>query len=333
MRGSARAVQCAFLLLAVAIAAPGCNIRKMALRETGKVMAAGSVALNREPDYEFARISMPASLKTVEVMLESLPDDPNMLMLLAQGYGAYAFLFLEDEVDLADEAGDTARVNGMKERAAGLYLRAQDFAARMFADPTLRKTLETADINAVKDRLAKLKKDDAPAVFWYAYAWIGRINLDQSNPERIGEVARVEAIIVRLADLYPDYYGGLPLLTAGGLFAARPPMFGGDLKRGREYIEKGIAVTQGRFLVGSFLLGRFYAIQAQDRALFCTKMAEIVAADATKMPEQVLMNNVAKRWAARWLGRADGLFTEGGCAVTAPAGGSTDNQEDDDELQ
>ena len=62
----------------------GCSVRRMALNQTSEVFKDGMVAVNEEPDYDFAGDAFPASLKTVEVMLVSVPDNPALLEMLAQ---------------------------------------------------------------------------------------------------------------------------------------------------------------------------------------------------------------------------------------------------------
>jgi len=107
-------------------------------------------------------------------------------------------------------------------------------------------------------------------------------------------------------------------------------MFGGDLARGRELFEAGLAASEGKFLLGHFLLAKYYAVQSQDAALFCAELQAVLAAPVDALPEQQLMNNVTRRWAARWMERASSLFaeSEAGCGGSEPA--AEDEGEDDD---
>jgi len=297
----------------------------MALGATGDVLRQGAVAMNEEPDHEIARQAFPPNLKTVEILLANDPENENFLFMLCQGYAAYTYLFVEDDIDVADGAGEVERVREMKERASALYLRAQAYGARILG-PELTATIEKGDMEQVRTALAAVEKETAPALFWYSFSWVGRINMDQSNPERIGELPRVELLMNRVSELEPGYHFGLPQLTAGAIYTSRAPMYGGDMEKGKALLDAGIASSQGKFLLGKFLLARYYAVQVQDTKLFCTMLEEVASAPADELPEQGLMNGVTKRWAARWLARAGDLFLDldGGC--TAPAG------EEDNEL-
>lgn len=308
----------------------GCSIRKMALRESAEVMQTGMAAVTRETDVELARLSFPANLKTLEILLESDPDSPIMLGLLAQGFASYAYLMLEDEIDVADAAFEMERVRKLKARASGIYGRAAGYALRRMNRPGLARAMEEGSLDDVRREAEALGKEDVAALFWFAFSRASRINLDQSNPALISELPKVDLLLQRVLDLEPGYFQGLPLLTAGVSFAGRAAMFGGDLPRGRKYLEQGIEVSGGRFLLGKFLLARFYAVQAQDAELFCRLLDEVASADPDFMPEQGLMNAVTRRWAARWLGRADDLFEHGPAVCREPEASGEDELEDDD---
>lgn len=307
----------------------GCSIRKMALKETAALLDDGMVAVYRSPDPENARTGLPGNLLTVEVLLESDPESRPLLLSLAQGYGAYTYLFVEDEIDRADAAGDMEQVRLLERRGERLYLHARSFALRWLDKPAFTQALlsgTSEEFAAIAK--AELSAEDVPGLFWLALAWSGRINLDQSNPARIGELPKAEVMLERSVALGADYFHGLPLLMSGVFYAARPEMYGGDLPRGRKLFEQGIKVSEGRFLLGKFLLGRYYAVQAQDQALFCRVMDEIVAQDLDALPEQRMMNTISRDWAERWMARSGGLFEAGACGAADEATGG--EAEDDD---
>ncbi len=331
--------RCVILLIAAAplAASTGCGwVQNIALDMTSEVLLEGSKAINEEPDPQMVRDSMPGNLKTVEVMLKANPGNLNLLYMLAQGFDAYTYLVVEDDIDLADAAGDTAKVRELRARASSLYARAQGYAAKLIRtkdtpSTEMRKTLETGTLDQVKAALAKLGKDDVPGLFWYTYGWTGRINVDQSNPERIAELPRVELLLGRILELDPGYFHGLPLVLSGSLYTSRGAMFGGDLPRGNALFERAVKASEGKFLLAKFTWARYYALQAQDKALFCRLLKEVVDAPTDLLPEQQMMNNVSQRWASRWMDRASSLFEDGqGCET--PETGSTETKEADDEL-
>ncbi|HOU55047.1 MAG TPA: TRAP transporter TatT component family protein [Myxococcota bacterium] len=319
------------------MALPGCQgVTKWALGYTGNILADGFQAIMEDPDVDLVRDSLPGNLKTVEVLLASSPYDPNLLYALAQGYGSYAWLVLEDEMDLAEAAGQGQRAEALRQRAQGLYRRTQVYAARMLtragrSEQDVLQGLEGPSEKATARLLGELDRPDARALFWYTFGWVSRINLDPANPERVSELPRVEQLMARVVELDPTYFYGLPLLLSGALYAGRAPMYGGDLERGRAFFEKAIAASQGRFLVTRFAYGRYYGVQAQDRELFCRMMNEVLEAPEDLLPEQQMMNNVTRRWAKRWRERASSLFEESqDCPPVGGQGKEAESQEVDD---
>jgi hypothetical protein len=309
-----------FLLMA-----SGCGaIKRYALDMTGAVLLEGSRAINEEPDFEMVRDSFPGNLKTVEVMMAANPGNLDMLYMAGEGFAAYTYLVIEDDIDLADAAGDAKKVAQLKTRASALYLRAQNYTAQLNRTKDtpsfeVRKILETGTPDQMKELLAKFVKKDVPGLFWYTFSWVGQVNLDQSNPARISDLPRIEALINRIIELDPLYYNGLPMIIAGSVYS-RGALFGGDLPRGNTYFERGVKASDGKFLIAKFNWARYYALQAQDKALYCKLLQEVIDAPSTLLPEQQMMNNVSQRWASRWIGRASSLFEEGqGCVTQAPA--------------
>jgi hypothetical protein len=333
-RGTARRLATVFAA-ATLLSAAGCSgITQWALGYTGGILRDGIVAINGETDFEMIRWGLPGNLKTIEILVTNSPYDQNLLYMTAQGYIAYAYLVVEDDVDLADAAGNAARVKELKARASVLYARGQAYAARMLVRPgrslqDVTTALMGPDVEKTRHLLGELSREDVSALFWYTYGQAGRINMDSSNPERIAELPRVELLLSRLVELDPGYFNGLPLILSGSVFAGRGAMFGGNLPKAKEFFDRAVKEAGGKFLLSRFTYARYYALQAQDRPLFCRLMNEVAEAPADLLPDQGLMNSVSQRWARRWRDRAPTLFEDGqGCA--APA--TNDSKEGDDGL-
>ena len=87
---------CSFLLILTA-----CNIQKLTVNTTSKVLAKAQPSMKQESDYEMAARAIPASLKTVEGFHMVDPENQTLVKILAEGYCQYATGFIEDEWELA----------------------------------------------------------------------------------------------------------------------------------------------------------------------------------------------------------------------------------------
>src|SRR5207247_2144990 len=116
----------------------------------------------------FARAAAPGQIKTAEGLLETIPDDRDLLLVVAQGYTEYTFGFIEDELESLPRgepgANAPARV-ALTGRATALYDRALDFALRYLAtfDGGFREVFRRGG-PPLEQALSRLAKDSTPGV-------------------------------------------------------------------------------------------------------------------------------------------------------------------------
>src|SRR5262249_60630560 len=123
-------------------------------------------ALEGEDDVAFARAAVPGQIKSAEGLLETLPDNRDLLEVVAQGYGEYAFGFLEDELESLPPGPEHATERlALRSRATALYDRSLGFSPRALAtfDPRFPQTLREGG-PALEGALARLPADSATAL-------------------------------------------------------------------------------------------------------------------------------------------------------------------------
>jgi len=264
-----------FVLVSILLA--GCSVKLTALRVTADLLDRGVTALYEETDVIYARESMTSHLKLMEALLKNDPFNKKILLNLAQGFGGYAFLFLEDE---------------NPDRARYFYMKGRDFGRRLLA------LGENNPPNA----------SDAPALFWTAYCWGGWASLSLDNPDAVADLPKVEAMVKKADELHPGYfYGGTDLLL-GAYYGSRPKMFGGDLEKSKNHFEKAIKITSVKFLMAQVLYAKYQAVAAQDQEKFRSLLETVISAPEGLLPEQGLSNQIAKEKAKNLLKKIDDLF-------------------------
>lgn len=298
------------LAACVLLLAPGCKIEEFTAKTTAKMLAQGSIALDREADLQFAREAMPASLKTLETFLINAPDDPNLLLLLARGYNSYAFAMLEGDLDEATITGTDEQIGKLTRRAKLHYLRGSEYGWRLLDDPALRKAAQEGDLAKLDEELAALEEQQAPALFWATYGWASAINLAQEDASMMAHLSAVERMMQRVYELTPAYNAGAPILFFGVLNASKPPALGGEPEVARKYFEEAMAKHGDANLLIPFLYARFYAPLVQDRALFDRLIEQVLTADVTAHPDLRLNNEVARERARFWKKHVDELILE-----------------------
>lgn len=271
-----------------------CGIKKTAVNATAQIMAAGTPAIEEEEDVAYANQASLASLKTLEAMQRSNPNDSTTLFLLAKSFGAYTFGFVENDI-LEAKGNNEAFEKLATERAKRFYGRGKKFGLMLLSKNGSFKKALVGPLDDFKGALNKFGKKDVPALFWTAFNWGNLINFSKDSPEAIVELPKVEALMRRVIELDDTYNYSGPHLFLGAFYASRPPMLGGQPEEAKKEFELAIDQTGGKYYMSKVLYAQFYAVQTQNKGLFESLLKEVIAADPAVMPEQRLANEIAIR--------------------------------------
>jgi hypothetical protein len=303
---SKRAILIICLLFLIAA---GCSMSRMSANQTAAIFVKAAVAYDRESDLEFAEQAGLSNLKMLEGLLEVTPDNTELLVLTSSSFARYAFGFIEERMEMADEQYNLEERRRLAKRAVDFYGRARVYGLRAIARS--RSKFPEAVERGLKEfsaELKHLKKKHVPALFWTAYAWGSIISLQQDRPERLVELPKVELMMRRVLELNERFFFGGAHIFYGMYYGGRAEMLGGDLSKAKEHLERAIEISEGKYLMARLLLAKYYAVPAQDRELFERTLQEILLVPPDQFPEQRLANKLAKRRARRWLKHVDEIF-------------------------
>lgn len=300
------------LLLAVLLAAvAGCSVKQMAVDVIGDALAEGGTAFVSDDDPELIREALPFALKTYEALLESSPDNRNLLLASARGFAGYAFL-VEREADEI-EATDLTRARDERARAKKLYLRGRDYALRglAVAHEGFGEMLR-ADTDAA---LAMADQDDVPFLYWAGASWAGALSAAKDDLDLIAELPIAGALVGRVLVLDEAYDRGAAhefLITYEG---SRPD---GSRDRARAHYRRALELSDSQKASVYVAFAEAVAIKEQDYAAFAELTDAALAVDADAVPELRLVNTVAQRRAAWLRSRASDLFLDPELAEASP---------------
>lgn len=309
LRSTGRLLCLGLAALTLGLWTGGCDFRKLAASQTADVIRASMPSMNREYDLELARSAIPSNLKLVEGLMELLPDDPRLLAVAAEGFGGYAFGFVEEAAEQL-EGKQPDRAARLRGRAREMYLRAMKYAVRWSRQdlPELGRALYKGDMAALDATLAKATKAQVPVLFWIAYNLGQAVNVGKEIPALLAALPKAERIMRRVLELDETFFHAGPHLFFASYYASRPRALGGDPARARQHFDRALALTDHRFLLAQVLYARLYAVQVQDRALFVRLLRQVIDAPTELDPDQRLPNQIAKRRARRYLAKAEELF-------------------------
>ena len=322
-RGRARGISClhrsafgwlqfalvliAALLAVVFAVGPGCSIKKLAVNKIGQALAEGAGTFASDDDPELIAAALPFSLKLMESLLAESPRHRGLLTATSSGFTQYSYAFVHQEADYLEEL-DFDRASAGWERATKLYLRARDYGLRGLE--TSHEGFATELYRDPRDAVSLSTDADVALLFWTAASWAGAITLSKDDPDLVGDLPIVEALILRALELDEAYDHGA---IHGFLIAfemGRPAGEGDPAARAREHFDRAMELSQGQLASPLVTLAESVAVAEQDRAWFQSLLDRALAIDPDTRPEWRLSNLVSQQ-RARWLlERTDRLILE-----------------------
>ncbi len=121
----------AFVFVAVATFGAACDMGKLTVSTTSKVLERAQPALQQESDYELARQAIPGALKTIEGFWIIDPENERLTRLLTEGYCQYGGSFVEDDWEAAKFRKDLEQAAYHNQRATNMFTRCLNFALKL----------------------------------------------------------------------------------------------------------------------------------------------------------------------------------------------------------
>lgn len=290
--------------LVVALGLTGC-IQQVLIDGQIKGTRRAADAVDTIADYDLARSAAEAGLAQFEGLHVLSPKNQDALFLLAKNWSGYAFGFIDDERERADDDGESALQEYHQQRALLAYNRSIEYGTELLGEhvsgfEAAKKTETTLKVwlQRFDDRV------DAAALLWTGYAYLLRADLMKSSgaPVAIGATSQLfigVAMIERSTQLDPGYANASGLIALAS-YHTRPMVDARELEQGRELFENALARTQRKNLIAQVNYARGYACSIGNKQLYEHLLGEVLAAGDPD-PHQRLTNAIAKRRAARYL--------------------------------
>ena len=243
-----------------------------------------SQAMLNQSDPEVVRQGAPAYLLLVDALIADNPQDTAQLVAGAELYGAYAGGLVTDQA-----------------RQRSLTTRAMDYASRAFCP---RQAAVCAAREQSYDQfstaVAEMSMRDPLLLYSYSSSWAGWIQAHQGDWNAVAELPRVELLLQRLVDEYPDYARGRAQLYLAIMRTLLPASLGGKPELGRRHFELAIKYSQGLDLMAKVEFARRYARLVFDQELHQKLLQEVLASES-RQPGLTLSNVLAQQQAAMLL--------------------------------
>ena len=200
------------------VALGGCDVAKFTADSTAGLFTRAAPAFESYWDYDLAGEAVPATIVQFEGILRVIPDNESILAQLSQAYVAYAYGWVEADVEALEFEGDYEEADVQRGRARMMYLRAVDLTRHWVrlhngdVDNAVRASVE--DLEGWLQN-AFVEEADAEMLLWHGYAWGSYINAAKDDMEAIADLAYAKAFVARSIELNPDYYNAAGYVFMG----------------------------------------------------------------------------------------------------------------------
>lgn len=271
----------------------GCfSSQQLVTEKASDLFRSVSQSANRQSDLILVRQGLPSYLMLIDGLIQTYPENPDLLLAGAQAYASYASLLEEEE----------------SSRTAQLIQRAKVYALKALEQNPLFKGSIDKPLDLFQNKLKEAEKAKVPLLFGVASIWGTWIVQGPDPVEGMADLPKVEVMMDRVLQLDPGYYYGGPHLFKGILLSARPAQFGGDLKKAEAHFQQALNYSQGKFLMTSVYFARYYARQRLDRDLFVSTLTKVLSLPADSDPDLILVNTLAQEKAKKLLDQVDDFF-------------------------
>ena len=234
---------------------------------------------------------------------------------MAKSYVSYAYGWVQDDWELADDKGDFETADRIESRVMRLYKRAAQLGLRAVRlrddEGKLNEKLRARDLPALKAYLQKnyTDKSDAPALYYAGLAWGSQMANSGGSVSDLADAPVARALLERSVDLDPAYADAGALGVLGTVEASFPELFGGSLEKAKAYYDRALEVCNRRNHLILLSYAKTYAVAKQDRQLFINLIYEIL-----NSPDQGsdirMVNKVARHRAERYIKHLNDWFDE-----------------------
>ena len=285
----------------------GCSPATMGMNRMADALTATASAYARDDDPEFVRTGAPATLKMIEMMLDTRPAHEGLLQTACSGFAQYAYAFLHIDSEIRMEQ-DPRASRELRDRAVRMYGRARGYCLRALAvrHPTLARALDNVTAGALP-LLEAAGPEDVPALYWLGAVWAGDLSLAEQQLLRIAELPILRAVFTRALALDEAWNMGAiheAMIALEGL----PAILGGSPVRARHHFDRAVALSAGHSAFAYVTYATSVVQPTGNRQEFERLLRQALAIDPGAAPELRLANLIAQRRARALLESAARLF-------------------------
>lgn len=295
-------------LLVLFIVFQGCSINKFAMNTVANALTSstGGSVFTSDNDPELVGDALPFAIKMYESLLSSVPSHPGLQLKTGSLYIMYANAFLYTPATMLGE-DDYKNQDFLMKRAKNLYLRGRDIILNGLNEK-YSGFLIALDAKDFEKAFSRMKKKDAPFLYWAAAGWMGAYSIDPFDMKLGIHLPKAAALMERVQIIDKDFEKGAIHDFYVSYYGSLPEYMGGDADKAREHFKKAVQYTEDRSLSPYVSLATSVSIKTQDLIEFRALLNKALKIDTDSDPDNRLVNILNKRKAEWFLKHEEDFF-------------------------
>ncbi|MEY4581268.1 MAG: hypothetical protein RL701_5971, partial [Pseudomonadota bacterium] len=249
----------------------------MVVDRTAGILTRAQPVMRGYFDWQSAGYALPAQLIQLEGLHFVSPDNEQLTLTLARAHTLYATGWVNDDLELARQAGAYDQVDQHRLRAHYMFLRARDVALRVVKQrrPELHRLLLGSPEQVAAYLESSCDEADLPALYWLLIAWGSAIDTSV-HPEDNADLGALRDIAhwIELRD--PGYEGAGALLFLGTIESKLPRASGGRPERAKAHFQRALELSGRHNQLVHVNYATHYAAAVQDRTLYLALLREVI---------------------------------------------------------
>jgi len=288
------------ILVIFSLMLPSCSINRMAMNMIADALTGegSSDVFTGDPDPQLVGDALPFAIKMYEALLSQNPNHQGLINTTGSMFVMYANAFVQGPAEMLPLYMFDERQAAL-DRAKGLYLRGLEILYRGLELKYPGFSSASKD-GRLEGFLARMKKDDVPALYWSAAAGFSAYSIDILDFELGTNLPEWTIMIHRAYELDPDFNVAALDEFYVIFYASLPEMMGGDFERAEYHFKRALEKTGGNSASAYVSYAQSICVSAQDYETFTDYLEMALAIDPDINVSTRLVNIIAQR-RARWL--------------------------------
>jgi len=266
----------------------------------------GSDVFTADSDPELVGDAIPFAIKLYETLLAGNPEHQGLINMTGSLFVMYANAFIQGPAEMLSRVQYEAKQAAI-ERSRNMYLRGLGilYGGLELKYPGFTKSPMEGKL---PEYLAKMKKDDVPALYWSAAAGVSAFSLNPFDLSIGVRLPEFYALIERAYEIDPDFNGGALDEFLLMFHASVPDSMGGNKSMVETHFARALQKSDGLSVGAYVAYASTVCVPAQNFDKFKEMLDKALAIDVDKKPSIRLVNILSQRKARYLLANAPHYF-------------------------